>query len=432
MTDALAICWSEIEDWSEIKAEVLKIATADPRNTKRRDEIAEELGADWEGAREAVFGIYAEALAKAEPKKIKSAAAEGPVKVPDEIKDLRRQLLGGPVARKAAEPKADGRIKRRKFSDEPAKPAFNLEAEIKKLATPTTNEAATSEAKQPTAPAKPDPFFSAGPQPGVESEPAAESSGAAKPAAEEAKSKGLDGGALIPAVFEGEILLPTTAVATAWVETLNQKHAVIGNHGGKCVVLSWERWDLNPKHIIPTFQTFEDFKNRYINRHVEKETSDGTRRVPVGKFWLENPKRLTYERVVFAPGEPERLPGNRLNLWRGFAVEPRPGEWRRMRDHTTRSWERTIRKLASISNVGLRSCFKSPRSPQRSRSCSEAKKGPARECWAVRFSKSLAPTRCRFPNNRNSSEALAATSSSACFSSSMKHFGRATTQSKAG
>ena len=117
------------------------------------------------------------------------------------------------------------------------------------------------------------------------------------------------------------------------VEALNQKHSVIGNYGSKCVVLSWERWNIDPKVFVPTFQTFEDFAKRYMNRYVLRETDEGTKRVAAGKYWLGDPKRTTYEGVVFEPGEPVLMSGNRLNLWRGFAVEPKAGCWSRQRDH---------------------------------------------------------------------------------------------------
>ena len=136
-----------------------------------------------------------------------------------------------------------------------------------------------------------------------------------------------------PEALQGELILPWAAAAAEMVEALNQKHSVIGNYGSKCVVLSWERWNINPDVLVPTFQSFEDFKKRYMNRYAERQTDEGTKRVAVGKFWLGNPKRTTYEGVVFEPGEPVLMSGNRLNLWRGFAVQPRKGSWRRMRSH---------------------------------------------------------------------------------------------------
>jgi hypothetical protein len=61
--------------------------------------------------------------------------------------------------------------------------------------------------------------------------------------------------ALVPKPLEGELILPWVAAAAGAVEALNQKHSVIGNYGSKCVVLSWERWNIDPKVFVPTFQT---------------------------------------------------------------------------------------------------------------------------------------------------------------------------------
>jgi hypothetical protein len=136
-----------------------------------------------------------------------------------------------------------------------------------------------------------------------------------------------------PSALRGEIMLPIAAEGRDQVALLNQKHSVIGNYGGKCMVLSWERWEINPREMVPSFQTFGDFQNRYKNRYVQKRTDDGVKNVEAGKFWLASPDRVTYDKVVFEPGEREVLDGNRLNLWRGFAVKPRRGSWRLLRRH---------------------------------------------------------------------------------------------------
>jgi hypothetical protein len=117
------------------------------------------------------------------------------------------------------------------------------------------------------------------------------------------------------------------------VPLLSQKHAVIGSYGSKAAVLSWERWDINPKIWVPVFQTFTDFRNRYLNRYVKLRTEDGTERVSAGKYWLAHPGRNTFDGVAFEPGEPQFLWGNRLNLWRDFAVKPMKGSWRLLRRH---------------------------------------------------------------------------------------------------
>ena len=52
--------------------------------------------------------------------------------------------------------------------------------------------------------------------------------------------------------------------------------------------------------------------------------------VPLAKLWLQHPQRRQYEGLVFAPGRD--VPGH-YNLWRGFAVEPKPGSCARLLAH---------------------------------------------------------------------------------------------------
>ncbi len=142
-------------------------------------------------------------------------------------------------------------------------------------------------------------------------------------------------------VVRDEVVAPSIARGAETVGLLNQKHAVIGNYGGKTAVLSWEPWDINPKYLKPVFQSFTDFRNRYLNRYVTTEAEDGSvTRTTAGKYWLTHPRRLNYDGVGFDPSfEPEQvdtLPGNRINLWRGLAVKPKKGSWRMLLRHIYR------------------------------------------------------------------------------------------------
>src|SRR5262249_43740134 len=156
-----------------------------------------------------------------------------------------------------------------------------------------------------------------------------------EPDEEAAQTKPLEG----KIVASTQIALPITATAAKAVALLNQKHHVIGNYGNKCVVLSWELWEINRNVMIPTFQRFEDFSHRYMNRYVWRQTKAGLDKVPAGTFWLRDPGRITYDSVTFRPNpktasdKPEVLSGNRLNLWRGFGVFPCKRSWKLMHDH---------------------------------------------------------------------------------------------------
>lgn len=106
---------------------------------------------------------------------------------------------------------------------------------------------------------------------------------------------------------------------------LNELHAVISDIGGKCRIIS-EVLDQNlarPRKRISK-QSFEDFRNRYMNIKVQTGTTKEQNPVysPAGKWWLEHPMRRQFDTMVFAPG---REVANAYNLWQGFACEALPG-----------------------------------------------------------------------------------------------------------
>jgi hypothetical protein len=134
-----------------------------------------------------------------------------------------------------------------------------------------------------------------------------------------------------------DLHVPDSDAGAAQVDLLNRKHAVIGNYGGKLMVLSYERWGPFPEVMVPIFQSAEHFQKRYMRRYAEVQLNDaaGTvRREQLGGFWLRNPGCRYHEAVEFEPGTDAMvLVGNRLNLWSGLSVEPRPGAWPLMQEH---------------------------------------------------------------------------------------------------
>lgn len=113
-------------------------------------------------------------------------------------------------------------------------------------------------------------------------------------------------------------------VEDPWLRQLNAKHAVIADLGGKCRIIS-EVWDFALNRTRISKQSFEDFRNRYCHIKVEagKDKKGVPQFVPLGVFWVGHPMRRQYETLVFAPG---REVEGAYNLWRGFAVEPQPGD----------------------------------------------------------------------------------------------------------
>lgn len=120
---------------------------------------------------------------------------------------------------------------------------------------------------------------------------------------------------------------------------LNRAHCVIGDVGGKCLVLGWVPSKVDESVQVPSFQSFKSFEERFRNRYVTvtKHLAKGDKEepAPLGLTWLKWHRRRTYEGLDLSPNGEEVLPGNVLNLWRGWGVEPRAGKWPRMQEHVT-------------------------------------------------------------------------------------------------
>jgi hypothetical protein len=110
---------------------------------------------------------------------------------------------------------------------------------------------------------------------------------------------------------------------------MNDRHAVIGNVGGKCVVIE-EIDDYLKLHNGQTFRrtkltmsSFGEIKNRYLNKKIKvgQDQKGNDLTVPLGKYWLEHPMRRQFDTMRFMPLiDKEGV----YNLWRGFAYEAIP------------------------------------------------------------------------------------------------------------
>lgn len=118
---------------------------------------------------------------------------------------------------------------------------------------------------------------------------------------------------------------------------LNSKYSVIGDMGGKCMVLGWVQSKVDASVHVPSFQTFRSFTERFANKYVvvRKPKGDDWVEEPaqLGTTWLKWPQRKTFDGIDLEPGGHHLLPENVLNLWQGFAIEPRKGSWPLMRRH---------------------------------------------------------------------------------------------------
>ena len=116
-------------------------------------------------------------------------------------------------------------------------------------------------------------------------------------------------------------------VIDPYLKYFNEKYAVIKDFGGKCLVVS-DRYDHSLKRHRLSKQTLENFEKGYENQHViiseakDKDSSPKTK--PAGKWWRHHANRKQFDAIAFAPEQV--MPPEIYNMWRGFAVESKPGD----------------------------------------------------------------------------------------------------------
>jgi hypothetical protein len=110
----------------------------------------------------------------------------------------------------------------------------------------------------------------------------------------------------------------------AILEQMNAQHCVVMENG-KFRVFTEE---FDPVLGRSFFQrsTKDDFQNLYCNLLVERANDKPASRA---QFWLMHPKRRQYKGIIF---DPTRDHEGWLNLWRGWAVEPKRSDWSLLRE----------------------------------------------------------------------------------------------------
>lgn len=108
-----------------------------------------------------------------------------------------------------------------------------------------------------------------------------------------------------------EWALTTIQAVPHEIANLNKRHFV-SRESGKTRVFNEERDDALKRNVL-TRSTFADFSNFNNNTFVTIRMGDETKRVRLGKFWLEHPQRRQYDRIAFNPaGLGHRTRGRRL------------------------------------------------------------------------------------------------------------------------
>lgn len=115
------------------------------------------------------------------------------------------------------------------------------------------------------------------------------------------------------------------------LRNMNERHAIIGNIGGKCRVIEEIEDDVLGRTRY-TLSSFEDLRNRYSHIQIETgNTKEGkVITMSLAKYWLNHPRRRQFNYMRFMPhGDRQGV----YNLWRGFSVEPRDGDFSLFVEH---------------------------------------------------------------------------------------------------
>ena len=116
---------------------------------------------------------------------------------------------------------------------------------------------------------------------------------------------------------------PKLGGVDAVIEELNSKHYIVLDNGFQ--VITEERDPVFDGRVRYQRMSRSDFRSSYEHALVEKND----KMVSKADAWLKSPERRQYKGLIFDPSGRD-YPGW-LNMWKGWAVEPAPGDWSLLR-----------------------------------------------------------------------------------------------------
>jgi len=142
-----------------------------------------------------------------------------------------------------------------------------------------------------------------------------------------------DNHSAIPEMIEQAVpvrqVLPETPEQKVVAE-FNKKHATLMNNGQFRVIT----FTTNPVTRAPDFtlSSRHDFESRYLPETVLVEkVGQKPKEMQKSKVWLSSPDKIHYDGITFDPSG-KGFSGY-YNLWTGFSVEPKAGNWSLLRNH---------------------------------------------------------------------------------------------------
>lgn len=84
--------------------------------------------------------------------------------------------------------------------------------------------------------------------------------------------------------------------------------------------LTREIYDIKNGLYVPAPKFYMHYEN------VSYKPNEDAKATTLGRGWVKSPKRRGVKQLVLAPGEPATLKDGSLNTWRGYTVDPTPGD----------------------------------------------------------------------------------------------------------
>lgn len=116
---------------------------------------------------------------------------------------------------------------------------------------------------------------------------------------------------------------PKATGLDAIIDEMNRRHYAVHDNGFQ--IVTEESDPTLDGRVRYQRLSKSDFNSMYENKLVERDGKLVTR----AKLWLTHPRRLEYKGVIF---DPTREHEGWLNLWRGWAVESKAGDWSMLRE----------------------------------------------------------------------------------------------------
>jgi hypothetical protein len=127
------------------------------------------------------------------------------------------------------------------------------------------------------------------------------------------------------------------------LERMNANYAVIAI-GGKVRILTWAESEVFPGQFEPVPMSIEDFtffhrrekKITYVKERDESGNETGAlkkKTTSLVTYWLNHPQCRQFEGIRFMPHHDAPAKGVFLNLWRGWSVTPKTGDWSLFKAH---------------------------------------------------------------------------------------------------